>query len=95
MADDEFQMVGAACGSSANAKRVLGCRSAGECDYEATGNVQGTYTTVGTQTNLSAIPTSAGSGFQLIKGGFLCLSSLAWKITYGLEITNGTPVTIS
>lgn len=95
MADDEFQVIGAACGSSGKVKIVLDFQVAGECEYEATGNLKGTYTTGGTQASLTSISTSAASGFKLIKGGFLCPSSFALGISYRLETANGTSITIS
>lgn len=96
MAEDEFQVTGAACGSTGKAKFIIGSTTAGECEYESTGNIKGTYTTGGTEAKLSTIDTSEGSGSKLIKGGFLCPTSGALKMTFTLETVNPpTKLTIS
>ena len=57
--------------------------------------IRGTYTTNGTQASLSTADTSAGSGSKLTKGGFLCPTTTAWKMTHTIATTSGGPDTIS
>lgn len=88
---DEFIVTGC----TSKVKFIIGSTTAGECEYESTGSVQGDYTTGGAQASLTVRNTSAGSGATKIRGGFLCPTSGALKMTFGLETANGTPVTFS
>jgi len=95
MSNDEFLVNGGACGTGGKVKYIIGSTTAGECEYETTGAVRGTYTTNGTQAFLTTVDTSSGSGSTKIRGGFLCPSSGALAMTFGLETTNGTAVSMS
>lgn len=95
MVNDEFQMTGGACGTGGKAVFTLGSTTAGSCKWEATGPIRGTFSTGGTEAKLSTIDTSAASGLKLIEGGFLCPTSGALSMTFTLETTSGTKVTIS
>ncbi|HWC49581.1 MAG TPA: hypothetical protein VG448_11925 [Solirubrobacterales bacterium] len=95
MAEDEGQVGGGGCGTFGTVKFTIGSTTAGECKYETTSTVKGTFTTGGTQTVLTVRNTQAGSGVKLISGGFLCPSSGMLKMAYSLETENGTPLTIS
>ncbi|HET9154322.1 MAG TPA: hypothetical protein VFN85_09435 [Solirubrobacterales bacterium] len=74
---------------------IVGSTTAGECEYESTGAVEADGTTGGTGTSITTRDTSEGSGMKLIRGGFLCPTSGALKMTFGLRTTNGEPITIS
>jgi hypothetical protein len=81
-------------------KFIIGSTTAGACEYEATKAIDGTYTTGGTEAKLSTAPGSntegkPESGFKLIKGGFLCPTSMALTMTFTLSTTNGVKLTIS
>jgi len=93
MVEDEFQVLGAACGSTGKLKFIIGSTTAGACEYEATGNVKGTFTTGGTEGSLTTRDTSEGSGATKISGGFLCPTSGALKMTFTIETTDGTKLT--
>jgi len=95
MTTDEFTVTGGACGTNGKVGFIIGSTTAGSCTYESTGPVKGTYTTGGTEAKLTTIDTSAGSGFKLISGGFLCPTSLALAMTLTLETAGGTKLTIS
>jgi len=95
LANDEFNVTGGACGTNGKVGFIIGSTTAGACTYESTGAVKGTYTTNGTQASLTTIDTSAGSGAKLISGGFLCPTSGALAMTFTLETTGGTALTIS
>ncbi|HET9154321.1 MAG TPA: hypothetical protein VFN85_09430 [Solirubrobacterales bacterium] len=82
-------------GCTGKVKFIIGSTTAGECEYESTGAVQADVTTGGTEAALTTRDTSAGSGMKLIRGGFLCPTSMALKMTIGLRTTNGNPITVS
>ncbi len=96
MAADEFNVSGGACGGAAgNVKFIIGSTTAGACEYESTNPISGTGTTGGSQATLTVNNTQAGSGSKKIAGGFLCPSSGQLNMTFSLETTNGTALTIS
>lgn len=95
MAADEVQVNGGACGTGGKAKFIIGSTTAGECEYEATGAVKGTYTTNSTPVTMTTEDNSTGSGSKLIRGGFLCPTSGALAMTFSLETTDGTGLTVS
>lgn len=65
---------------------IIGSTTAGECTYESTNPVTGTYTTSNaSQSELTVRNTQAGSGAKLVKGGFLCPSSGMLNMKFGLE----------
>jgi hypothetical protein len=78
---DEFIVTGC----TSKVKYIIGSTTAGNCEYETTGAVQGDYTTGGAEAKLTVRNTSAGSGATKISGGFLCPSSGALKMTFGLS----------
>jgi hypothetical protein len=78
---DEFIVTGC----TSKVKFIIGSTTAGACEYESTGSVQGDYTTGGTEAKLTVRNTSAGSGATKIGGSFLCPSSGALKMTFGLK----------
>ncbi|HET9154317.1 MAG TPA: hypothetical protein VFN85_09410 [Solirubrobacterales bacterium] len=82
-------------GCTGKVKFIIGSTTAGECEYESTGAVQADSTTGGTEASVTTRDTSAGSGSKLIRGGFLCPTSGALKMTFGLKTTNGNPITVS
>ena len=90
-ANDEVVTTG--CGSKV--KFLIGSTTAGECEYESTGAVQADSTTGGTEASVTTRDNSEGSGSKLIRGGFLCPTSGALKMTFGLKTTNGNPITVS
>lgn len=91
MVTDEFQVTGCA----TKVKFIIGSTTAGECEYESTGAVKGDYTTGGTGTSLKAREKSEGSGSTRIRGGFLCPTTGALRMTFNLKTTSGTALTIS
>lgn len=95
MVTDEYQVNGGSCGTGGRVKFIIGSTTAGACEYESTGAVKGTYTTGGTEAKLTTVNTSAGSGSTKTAGGFLCPTSFALAMTFNLETTNGTKLTIS
>jgi hypothetical protein len=95
MLTDEFNVTGGACGTNGKVGFIIGSTTAGACTYESTGAVKGTYTTNGTQASLTTVDTSAGSGSKLVSGGFLCPTSGALAMTFTLETSGGTALTIS
>jgi hypothetical protein len=89
MTTHEFQITGAA---GANLKVLIGSTVAGECEYEAATSLKGSYTTgtsAATDTKLTTKDTELGSGMKLIRGGFLCISSMTLGMTLTLE-TDGS-----
>jgi hypothetical protein len=90
MATDEFQLSG----TGGNIRLLLGFTVAGECEYEATSNIKGDFTTSGTQTSLT-LRTTEGNGWKSIRGGFLCPASFLLRITLNLETEAGEPVKIT
>ena len=92
MATDEFQATG--CGAN-KVKFTIGSTTLGTCEYEATGAVKGTYTTNGSEAQMTTINNSAGSGAKLTNGVFFCPTSGSLGMTFSLETTNGTKLTIS
>jgi hypothetical protein len=95
MATDEFQITSGACPSSGMVKFIIGSTTAGACEYESTNPISAAATTNGTQATLTVFNTQAGSGSKKIAGGFLCPSSVQWKMSFGLETPNGIPVIVS
>jgi hypothetical protein len=94
MVTDEFQVTGGSC-PGGKVKFIIGSTTAGACEYESNGAVKGTYTTGGSETKLTTLNTTAGSGSTRISGGFLCPSSGQLAMTFNLETTNGTKLSIS
>jgi hypothetical protein len=90
MATDEFQLSG----TGGNIRLLLGFTAAGECEYEATSNIKGDFTTGGTQASLS-LRTTEANGWKSIRGGFLCPTSFLLQMTLNLETEAGEPVKIA
>ena len=82
-------------GCTGKVKFIIGSTTSGECEYESTGAIQADVTTGGTEAALTTRDNSAGTGMKLIRGGFLCPTSMALKMTFGLKTTNGNPITVS
>lgn len=96
MAEDEFQMSGGTCASPGNVRIIVGSTTAGACEYESASSFKGDVTTGGTEGHFTIRNTPAGSGMKLIKGGFLCPTSI--KVSFGTDMeTKGsnTPFTNS
>jgi hypothetical protein len=85
MAEDELQITGPA---AANVKFVFGSTTAGECEWESTSSLKGDFTT-GTSAEKDSLftvrNTQAGSGLKLIRGGFLCPTSVQLGMTFTME----------
>jgi len=90
MATDEFQLSG----TGGNIRLLLGFTAAGECEYEATSNVKGDFTTGGTQASLT-LRSTEGNGWKSIRGGFLCPTSFLLQMTLTLETESGESVKIT
>lgn len=95
MAEDEGQVGGGGCGTFGPVKFTIGSTTAGECKYETTSTLKGTFTTGGTETNLTFKNTQEASGAKLVSGGFLCPTSGMLTGSASLETENGTKLTIS
>jgi hypothetical protein len=91
MAEDEFQVSSTGGG---NIKFIFASTTAGACEYESTSTLKGDYTT-GETTKVTVRNTQAGNGSKLLKGGFLCPTSMQWNWSFYLETTNGTELGIS
>jgi hypothetical protein len=86
MATDEFQINAV---GSTKVKFILNTTTVGECEYESAGPIKGDITTSATTAAVTVRNTLAGSGSKLIRGGFLCASSLQLQWTFHLETENG------
>jgi hypothetical protein len=84
MAEDELQINGGTCGVGSNVKLIVGSTTAGACEYESATSFKGDATTGGTGAHFTVRNTAAGSGMKLIKGGFLCPTSI--KVVLGTLI---------
>ncbi|HWC47799.1 MAG TPA: hypothetical protein VG448_02850 [Solirubrobacterales bacterium] len=78
-----------------NIKFLLGSTTAGECEYETAASIKADTTTGGTEAQITTRDTAAGSGFKLIRGGFLCPESGMLLMTFNMETTSGTKVVVS
>ncbi len=97
MLTDEFQIVSSDCeGSGTNIKILFSSTTAGECEYKFTSAVPGTETTGGSGATLT-ISNTQSSGYEKIKGGFLCPSSWQFKTAFNLytDTESEPPLVIS
>lgn len=88
---DEFTIIGGTCGgATSNIRFIIDTTSFGECEYESTAHIVGTYVTNGTSAILSVtnVVHSSGSernGFKRIRGGIACPSSGSLDMSFTLE----------
>jgi hypothetical protein len=81
MKTDEFQVRGNSCTSPSRSIRfILHSTTVGECEYERTAAIVGTYKTHPTAAELSI----ANQEFKLIRGGFFCPPAGFLKMTFSL-----------
>jgi hypothetical protein len=92
---DEFIVGANGCKNMALPRFVILSTPAGECEYETTKLVSGTFTTGGTVSTLTVSNTQAGSGAKRVRGGFLCPSSGMLKMSFELEKENSVKLQIS
>jgi hypothetical protein len=85
MVTDEFQVTAGKCGTNGKIKFILAGTGIGNCEYEATGAIKGTYKTHPEDALLTVAPTSATSGFKKIAGSFICPTSGALSMSFTLE----------
>jgi hypothetical protein len=95
MANDEMQILGGKCSAPGNVKYIAVSTTAGVCEYESTGPLRLDYTTSPSDAQATIRSTQAGSGIKLIKGGFLCPSSVMLRGTRTMEDTSGNPFFVS
>jgi hypothetical protein len=91
---NEFTIIGGNCGGIAsNLKFILATTVVGNCEYESTGHLVGTYTTGGTSVVLTLSNTTHGNnagegstnGFKRIAGSIACPSSVSLDMQLTLE----------
>lgn len=91
-ATDAFRIRGGKCSEASRAIRfVLDSTTVGECAYQRTAAIPGTYTTGGTAAELSISKIE----FPKVSGSFLCPGTGYLDMTFSLETSNGTALTIS
>jgi hypothetical protein len=95
MATDEMQAVAGKCPGTGNVKFIASSTTVGACEYEATSSIKADFLTSPSDAQATVRSTSAGGGVKLIKGGFLCPSSMMMKGTRTLEDTSGNPLFVS
>jgi hypothetical protein len=90
---DGFSVSGGACPGGGAIKFILKSTTVGECEYESTKAVTGTFATHPTD----AVLTVTESGFTKIRGGFFCPSSGKLDMSFTLETHSPTvePIYIS
>lgn len=95
MTTDEMQVVAGKCPGTGNVKFIAASTTIGNCEYEATSSIKADFLTSPSDAQATVRSTSGGSGIKLIKGGFLCPSSMMLKGTRTLEDTSGNPLFVS
>lgn len=95
MAEDEVQIRGNACSSASRPIRFILTTSVGECAYERTTAIVGTYTTdTAANNNSDAVVHISKQLFTLIGGGtsgFFCPSEGLLDMSFTLETDTSTP----
>jgi hypothetical protein len=95
MVTDEFQLRGNGCTSASRAIRfVLDSTTVGECVYQRTASIPGTYTTHPASANAAQLSVSHVE-FPKLSGGFLCPAAGFLDMTFSLETSNGSAIYIS
>ncbi|MGN6201343.1 MAG: hypothetical protein ACTHNY_02935 [Solirubrobacterales bacterium] len=95
MVTDEFQIRGNGCTSASRPIRfVLDSTTAGECAYERSGAIPGTFTTHPASASAAQLSISKVE-FPRISGGFLCPSAGFLDMTFELETSSGSAIYIS
>jgi hypothetical protein len=97
MAKDEFTVSGGACPGGGKIKFIMNTTGVGECEYESTGHVTGTFTTHPEDAVLtvSSSTPQTTNGFAKIRGSFACPSSGVLDMSFTLETAAGAPIYIS
>ena len=95
MAEDEMQVVAGPCPGTGNVKFVIFGTTTGECQYEATSSIKLDFHTAPSDAQATIRSTQSGSGLKLIKGGFLCPTSVMLEGTRTLESEAGSPLLVS
>jgi len=85
MITDEFQMRGNACNGLARPIRRILHTGFGECVYQRTAAVLGTFVTGIGKTTLSISTANAGSEFAKLSGNFQCPEKARFGMTFTLE----------
>ncbi|MGN6587092.1 MAG: hypothetical protein ACTHKT_06400 [Solirubrobacterales bacterium] len=99
---NEFKVSGGNCGGTVkNLRFIMATTIAGNCEFESTGSVFGTYTTDGTSAVFALVnkahTESTGNGFKRIAGSVFCPSSSSLDLSFTLETdtTEVKPLVIS
>lgn len=90
MTEDEFQIRGAGCSEGSSAITV-NFTTPGECVYEHTGAITGSYVT-----GSDAVLTANSPSFSKVSGGFLCATAFKLDTSFTFETSeSGNPLSFS
>jgi len=92
MVTDEFQVRGNSCSGLSRPIRFILHTAFGECVYQRTAAIVGTFITGIGKTTLSISTANAGSEFEKLSGGFQCPEKARLGMTFTLE-TDVSPFT--
>lgn len=95
MKTDEMQTTAGKCPGGGKVKFIIVNTSFGECEYQSAGPILADFTTSPEDARATIRKTAAGSGLALIRGSFLCPSSVILEGTRTMESEAGSPLFVS